>query len=62
MRHANNVHFYKTLTVLFSGVKPVMQFLKDGFLFFSSFYVGFSTLLYLRPLRFQCVGGCWDDY
>ncbi len=24
------------------------------------FYVRYSTLLHLPPLRFQCVGGCWD--
>ncbi len=25
-----------------------------------SFYVRYSTLLHLPPLRFHCVGGCWD--
>jgi len=25
-----------------------------------SFFVLYSTLLYLPPLRFHCVGGCWD--
>jgi len=24
------------------------------------FYVLYSTLLHLAPLRFYCVGGCWD--
>jgi hypothetical protein len=24
------------------------------------FYVRYSTLLHLPPLRFHCVGGCWD--
>jgi hypothetical protein len=24
------------------------------------FYVLYSTLLHLPPLRFHCVGGCWD--
>jgi hypothetical protein len=27
---------------------------------FFSFYVRYSTLLYQPPLRFDCVGGCWD--
>jgi hypothetical protein len=27
---------------------------------FLIFYVRYSTLLHLPPLRFQCVGGCWD--
>jgi hypothetical protein len=27
---------------------------------FISFYVRYSTLLYPPPLRFRCVGGCWD--
>ncbi len=30
----------------------------DFFSFF--FYVRYSTLLHLPPLRFHCVGGCWD--
>ncbi len=25
-----------------------------------SFYVRYSTLLHLPPLRFHCVEGCWD--
>ncbi len=25
-----------------------------------SFYVHYSTLLHLPPLKFHCVGGCWD--
>jgi hypothetical protein len=24
------------------------------------FYVLYSTLLHLPPLRFHCAGGCWD--
>jgi hypothetical protein len=24
------------------------------------FYVRYSTLLHLPPLRFHCAGGCWD--
>jgi hypothetical protein len=31
-----------------------------GFFGFFSFYVRYSTLLYLPPLRFHCVGGCWN--
>ncbi len=27
---------------------------------FSLFYVRYSTLLHLPPLRIHCVGGCWD--
>jgi hypothetical protein len=34
---------------------------KGGFFWiFSFFYVRYSTLLHLPPLRFHCVGGCWD--
>jgi hypothetical protein len=29
--------------------------------FFEFFDVLFSTLLHLPPLRFQCIGGCWDQ-
>jgi hypothetical protein len=32
--------------------------LTGGFLIF--FYVLYSTLLHLPPLRFYCVGECWD--
>jgi hypothetical protein len=35
------------------------QTLKGNFLNFS-FYVRYSILLHLPPLRIQCVGGCWD--
>jgi hypothetical protein len=28
--------------------------------FYIYFYVLYSTLLHLPPLRLQCVGGCWD--
>jgi hypothetical protein len=27
---------------------------------FSVFYLRYSTLLYLPPLRFHCAEGCWD--
>ncbi len=37
-------------------MQPCMVF----WLFFS-FYVRYSTLLYQTPLRFHCVGGCWDQ-
>ncbi len=29
-------------------------------LFFDSFYALYSTLLHLPPIRFHCVGGCWN--
>jgi hypothetical protein len=35
-------------------------YLKGDFFSFFSFYVRYSTLLYLPPLRFHCVGGCLD--
>jgi len=28
--------------------------------FFHLFHVQYSTLLHLPPLRFHCVGGCWN--
>ncbi len=34
--------------------------LTGGFFRFFSFFVLYSTLLHLPPLRFYCVGGCWD--
>jgi hypothetical protein len=30
------------------------------YFYFLFFYVRYSTLLHLPPLRFHCVGGCWD--
>jgi hypothetical protein len=33
---------------------------KQGDFLGSFFYVLYSTLLHLPPLRFHCVGGCWD--
>ncbi len=34
--------------------------LKGGFFWIFSFYVHYSALLHLLPLRFHCVWGCWD--
>ncbi len=33
---------------------------KGGFFWIFSFYVRYSTLLHLPPLRLHCVGRCWD--
>jgi hypothetical protein len=37
-------------------------FLKIFFVvgFFKFFFVPYSTLLHLPPLRFHCAEGCWD--
>ncbi len=35
-------------------------FFKGGFFYFS-FYVRYSTMFHLPPLRFHCVAGCWDQ-
>jgi hypothetical protein len=50
--------FFRPLP-LFPDLPPVFF---QGFLFliFFSFDVLYSTLLRLLPLRFHCVGGCWD--
>jgi hypothetical protein len=34
--------------------------LEGGFFLFFTFYVLYPTMLHLPPLRFHCVGGCWD--
>ncbi len=39
---------------------PVLLFKQKDFFFFILFGFFYSTLLYLPPLRFHCVGGCWD--
>jgi hypothetical protein len=40
------------------GNVTVRYSVTEGFLEF--FYVLYSTLLHLPPLRFHCDGGCWD--
>jgi hypothetical protein len=40
--------------------KEYVHNLKGNFLDFFFFYVLYSTLLHLPPLRLTCVGGCWD--
>jgi hypothetical protein len=44
---------------LFCFFKGHIDFSKGNFLDFS-FYVRYSTLLHVPPLRFHRVGGCWD--
>ncbi len=39
---------------------PLHNFLRGIFRIFFLFYVRYSTLLHLPPLKFHCVGGCWD--
>ncbi len=40
--------------------RPDRDFFKVDFFGFFLFYVRYTTLLHLPPLRFHCVGGCWD--
>jgi hypothetical protein len=47
-------NFVKVKILLFSHLQ-----LTGGFLGIF-FYVLYSALLHLPPLRFHCVGGCWD--
>jgi hypothetical protein len=42
------------------GFAAGIYLVKGGFFGFYLFYVQYSTLLPLSPLRFHCVGGCWD--
>jgi hypothetical protein len=42
------------------GCLAVNKIEKGGFFQIFSFYVRYSTLLHLPPLRFHCVKGCWD--
>jgi hypothetical protein len=45
----------RLVAVIFSS-----KTLKGQFFVFISFYERYSTQLHLPPLRFHCVGGCWD--
>jgi hypothetical protein len=44
------------------SMKKMTQFFlfKDGFFLRFFMYLLYSTLLSRPPLRFHCVGGCWD--
>jgi hypothetical protein len=50
--------FYKIF--LYQNIYYYIDTLKGEFVGFFYFYVSYSTLLHLPPLRFNCVGGCWD--
>ncbi len=55
-----HLHMYTRYSVNTSKSKYTLYthtLLKYYFFFF---YVRYSTLLHLPPLRFHCVGGCWD--
>jgi hypothetical protein len=54
---------YQTVVGIALHVLPwsALQFLKRGFFILFIFYVRYSTLLHLPPLRFHCVGGYWDQ-
>jgi hypothetical protein len=58
-----NVFYYPVL--IFGskshGITSVLKLKGDFFGFFSFFYVCYSTLLHLPPIRFHCVGGCWVE-
>jgi hypothetical protein len=42
-------------------LEPIFKQLKKGtILDLVTFYVLYSILLHLPPLRFHCAGGCWD--
>jgi hypothetical protein len=49
--------FYAILTFLYVTKVRTNSLLKRGFFYF---YVRYTTLLHVPPLRFHCVGGCWD--
>ncbi len=42
------------------GKMGIFFYIKADFYLFLVFLVLYSTLLYLPPLRFYCIGGCWD--
>ncbi len=50
---------YKSFNTVGYYLYKCLFFIRGIFGFF--FYVLYSTLLYLPPLRFHCVGGCWID-
>jgi hypothetical protein len=39
---------------------PTGKYLLKGGFFLDFFYVRYSALIHLPPLRFHCVGGCWN--
>ncbi len=66
---SETVHLRLLKITLYSCADPDFFFLIEAFFGSESrprlrfqllFYVQYSTLLHLPPLRFHCVGGCWD--
>ncbi len=54
-RLSPNIEAMKRLSVTFKVWRNVLFIFLGGF-----FFVPYSTLLHLPPLRFHCAGGCWD--
>ncbi len=53
--------FFGNFCILLAIYFCPFRVIKRGiFLFLFSFYVRYSTLLHLPPLRFHSVGGCWN--
>jgi hypothetical protein len=46
--------------ILRQGLVFCVKHLSNFWIRFIFFYVRYSTQLHLPPLRFHCVGGCWD--
>ncbi len=56
---AKNSHAWAPLKIcVFAALYRLLSLGGSANLYF--FYVLYSTLLHLLPLRFNCVGGCWD--
>ncbi len=47
-------------STIHTGFLFLCNILNRGIFRFFFLYVLYSTLLHLSPLRFHCVGGCWD--
>ncbi len=62
-------NYYWGIKISFPNILCAVLIIRLFSVFFSSlltgivlefFYVMYSKQLHLRPLRFHCVGGCWD--
>jgi hypothetical protein len=54
--------YIRVFDYLLPGRFPLLTSVLYFYIYIFHFYVHFSTLLHLLPLRFHCVEGCWDRF
>jgi hypothetical protein len=54
-----NPGIYYSVLIVVTGIALLIKYVQITTVY-SLFITIFSTLIHLPPLRFHCVGGCWD--